>query len=159
MKSRHQKVQLPFKEGTWFAVPLAQSGYALGRVGRHSPEGDVILGYFFGPKRRRVPTLDEVEHLEPNEAVAVFCSSELGIMDGTWPIIGNSRRWERERWPIPGFVRRDPISRTAWRVIYSESDPSTVVAEERIPYEAVGLQPDRYSGHKAAEIHLSRILG
>jgi len=158
MKAASSKELLPFSEGTWFAVPLRVAGYAVGRVARHSPTGDVILAYFFGPKREAVPNLDEIEHLEPANAIKALRVSELGLLDGSWLIIGDSLRWERERWPIPAFIRKDPLSQTAWRVTYSDNDPNSVPSEVRIPYETTGLEPDRYSGHKAAEIHVSKVL-
>jgi len=158
MKKRRPTGKLPYKEGTWFAVPLRQGGYAVGRVARHAPEGKIILVYLFGPKRERVPTLDELDHLEPHEAVKVIQAGDLGLLDGTWPIIGDSSCWERERWRIPAFIRRDDLSRTAWRVIYADDDPNTVVTEERTPYETTELEPNSLHGHKAAEIYLSQVL-
>lgn len=156
-KPRHEEA-LPFKEGTWIAVPLRHGGYAVGRVARYTPKGEIILTYFFGPKRERVPTLDEIEHLKPREAIKVIRVSALGLLDGSWPIIGDSAQWEREKWPIPAFIRRDPLSRTAWRVVYADDDPNSVPSEVRIPYETAGLEPDRLSGGKAAEVRLSKIL-
>jgi hypothetical protein len=158
MKKRRHTEKLSYKEGTWFAVPLRQGGYAVGRVARHTPEGEIILAYFFGPKRERVPTLDEIDRLEPHEAVKVIRIGGLGLIDGSWPIIGDSTRWERQRWPIPAFIRREDPSRTAWRVVYCDDDPNSVPTEERIPYETTGLESDRLSGHKAAEIRLSQLL-
>ncbi len=114
MRNCPRKEALPFKEGTWFAVPLQDSGYAVGRVARLSPDGAVILAYFFGPKRKSVPTLGEIEQLQPTDSVAALRASELGLLDGRWPIIGDSESWDRNRWPIPAFVRRDPLSATAW---------------------------------------------
>jgi hypothetical protein len=141
----------------------------VGRVARLAPQGDVILAYFFGPRRKLVPKLDEIEHLEPSEAFKVIRVSELGLVDGRWPIIGDSSRWERERWPIPAFIRREPMIRAslrgatitpkAWRVVYSEDDPNSVPAESCIAYETDGLEPDRLYGHRAAEVYLSQILG
>ncbi len=158
MKRRCPTEKLPYKEGTWFAVPLRQGGYAIGCVARHTPEGEIILAYLFGPKRERIPTLDEIDHLEPHEAVKVIRVGGLGLIDGSWPVIGDSPHWERERWPIPAFIRRDDLSRTAWRVIYSDDDPNSIPSEQRIPYETTGLEPDSLHGHRAAEIYLSQIL-
>lgn len=158
MKKRREPEKLPYKEGTWFAVPLRQGGYAVGRVARHTPKGEIILAYFFGPKRERVPTLEEIDRLEPAEAIKVMRVGYLGLLDGSWPVIGDSPRWERERWPIPAFIRKDDLSRTAWRVIYSDDDPNTVVSEQRIPYEAAGLEKDSLLGDKAVEAVLSQIL-
>jgi hypothetical protein len=50
------------------------------------------------------------------------------------------------------------LSKTAWLVTYSDDDPNTVVSEERIPYETTGMAPDSLSGHKAAEVQLTRLL-
>ncbi len=158
MKRRRPTGKVPYKEGTWFALRLRQGGYAVGRVARHAPEGMIILAYLFGPKRERVPTLDEVDHLEPHEAVKVVRAGDLGLLDGSWPVIGDSPRWERERWPMPAFIRKDDLSRTAWRVIYSEDDPNTVVAEERIPYETAELECAGLYGAKAVEAVLSQVL-
>jgi hypothetical protein len=158
MKKRRPPKKLPYKEGTWFAVPLRQGGYAVGRVARHTPEGEIILAYLFGPKRERVPTLDEVEHLEPHEAVKAIHVGYLGLLDGSWPVIGDSPRWERERWPMPAFIRKDDLSRTAWRVIYSDDDPNSVVSEQRIPYETAELESAGLYGAKAVEAVLSQLL-
>lgn len=38
-----------YREGSRFAVPLRQGGYAVGLVARVNPRG-VLLGYFFGPR-------------------------------------------------------------------------------------------------------------
>src|SRR5262245_42361437 len=123
MKTRWSKRKLPFQEGTWFGIPMQRGGYGVGRVARLSPKGDVRLGYFFGPKHQRLPKLTQVEALEPRDAVKVIQTSELGLLDGTWPIIGASPVWDREKWPIPPFIRRDPLSERAWRVIYADDNP------------------------------------
>jgi len=158
MKKRRQKETLPFMEGTWFAIPLRQSGYAIGRVARQTRNGEIILAYLFAPKWKHVPAVDEIGCLQPEDAVKVLMVGGLGLIDGTWPVIGDSSSWDRERWPIPAFVRRDDLSRTAWRVVYSDDDPNRIVVEERIPYETTELEPNSLYGHKAAESYLSQIL-
>lgn len=105
-----------------------------------------------------MPTLDEIDRLEPHEAITVMRVGYLGLLDGSWPIIGDSPGWEREKWPIPAFIRKDDLSRTAWRVTYSDDDPSAVVAEERIPYDSTGLERDSLAGDKAAEVHLTQLI-
>jgi hypothetical protein len=149
------EADLTFKEGTWFAVPLSRKSFAVGRVARLSREGVIILAYIFRPARNALATLAEVEHLEPCEACKIFRMSGIGLIDRSWPIIGDSARWERDRWPIPDFSRKDELTRTAWRVAYSDYDPSVVVSEQRIPPEKTGLERDCLLGHKAAEIVLS----
>jgi hypothetical protein len=72
-----------YREGDWFAVPLRAGGFAAVIVARAMPgrEG-VLLGYFFGPRRDRVPTLDELSALSASDAVLVERFGDLGILDG-----------------------------------------------------------------------------
>ena len=83
---------------------------------------------------------------------------ELQVYIRNGKLIGDSSVWERERWSIPAFIRKDDLSRTAWKVIYSDDNPNKVIAEECVPYDSTNLEPDRLSGHRAAEIHLTRLL-
>jgi hypothetical protein len=153
------KKQLPYKEGTWFAVPLKKGGYAAGRVARHSPKGCVVLAYLFGPKREDVPSLDEVAHLRPDEAISVEMVGDLGLINGSWPIIGNSAHWNRGGWPVPVFIRRvDVLVKSAWRVQYSDDDPNVVLSEERIPYDPTLPNTDGLSGSGAVENWLTHVL-
>ena len=158
MKKRSRTGKLPYKEGTWFAVPLEQGGYGVGRVARHAPHGKIILAYLFGARRDHVPTLDELDQLEPHQAVKVRRSSDLGLVDGSWPVISDSPRWERDRWPIPPCIRKDELSGTAWKVTYSDSDLSEVESEQRIPYETTGMETAGFSGSGAVEYVLSELL-
>jgi len=94
--------KLPYKEGTWFAVPLRGGGYATGLVARHIPgEGKIVLAYFFGPKRQTIPSMEELEGLTPDMAIKVIRVGDLGLFEGSWPIVGDSPKWQRERWPMP----------------------------------------------------------
>src|SRR5487761_1007991 len=120
-------MKLPYKEGTWFAVPLEKGGFGVGCVARHSPKGVTVLGYFFGPKRDDIPTYDEVCSLQPDRSVLVRIVGDLGLIDGTWPIISDSTAWNRHNWPVPAFSRQDELTKTAWLVRYSDDDPEVLV--------------------------------
>lgn len=157
MKKQPKNEELPYKEGTWFAIPLRQGGFAAGRVARHSGNG-CILAYFFSPKRETIPTLEELENLTPDSAIKVLRAGDLGIIEGSWPIVGDSPQWERDKWPIPAFIRRDDIGKVAWRVLYADDNPLQVISEQRIPYDSTGYERDALSGAGAAEAHVSRML-
>lgn len=148
---------LPYSEGTVFAVPLRNGGFARGIVARAAPEGAVLFGYFFGPK---LPSLNEadVAGVEPDCAIAQLIFGDLGLINGEWQIIGHLSEWHRETWGMPDFVRRDPIGKRAWRVRRSDSDPSKVDFEEPIDFDA-NLPPNISSGYGAVELKLTTILG
>src|SRR2546427_613319 len=101
---------LPYSEGTVFFVPLRKGGYARGVVARASREGKVLLGYFFGP---RLPSADVTEcgDLDPAKAILRLRFGDLGLINGEWPIRGRVPGWDRSRWPMPHFVRKDPLGR------------------------------------------------
>jgi hypothetical protein len=151
-------MKLCYKEGTWFAVPLQPMGYAVGRVARHAKKGVMILAYFFGPRRNQVPALHDLNALQPHNAIQIWRVGDPGLVEKTWPIIGDLPVWERDRWRTPLFIRKVDVGRTAWCVTRSDDDPSKVLKEERIPYDTSGVQSDTFYGHKAAELALSHIL-
>src|SRR2546427_9568860 len=109
--------RLTYREGMWFAVPLRNGGYAVGIVARKAKRG-VLLGYFFGPRRQAVPVLEEVERLKPNDAILVKVFGDLGLLDGSWPIIGLASSWDRGRWPMAVFGRVEEFTGRSLRVEY-----------------------------------------
>lgn len=129
-------MKLPYCKRTWFGVPLRQGGFAAGVVARVTTEGKVILCCFFGPRQAVVPELAELDRLRPREAVRVVRVGDLALIRGEWPIIGKTISWKRSDWPVPPFVRRDDLSRKAWRVQYSDADPNAIDHEEPEQYES-----------------------
>lgn len=150
-----------YAEGDWFGVPLDGGGWAVGLLAR-SPRGDPGgLGYFFGPRAEELPKLAELERLRPAEAVLIRIFGDIGLLDGTWPVIGRVLGWEREEWPMPVFVYKDPLLEdTWWRRFYDPDDPGGLwVRQERIgPGGPVDGPYDGASGSRALEIRLSRLL-
>lgn len=151
-------MSLPYREGTWFAVPLPSGGFASGVVARSTADGQVVLCYFFGPRRRALPRIADLESSRPSEAVVVLRVGDLGLINGEWRVIGNSSTWRRDEWPIPNFMRADPLSGRAWRVEYSDTDPNEVVREVPIARGGAELQRDSVSGYGAAARRVDALL-
>ena len=150
---------IPYSEGAWFAVPLEKGGYGVGIVARCKPKAALVVGYFFGPKRERVPCLSDLEGLTADDAVAVKRVDDLGITSGRWPIIGASADWDRAAWPMPVFTRTGVLTKEAvWRVRYSENDPEVEVSKERIPYDPSLPDNAGHCGVQFLELVLSDIL-
>ncbi len=151
--------KLPYKEGTWFAIPLRQGGYAVGLVARHVPRvGRIILAYLFGPKRETIPSIEELENLTSDMAIKKAHVGDLHLIEGRWPIIGDSPNWRRERWPSPFFLRKEDLGKVAWRVEYDDDNPNRVISERRVPYDSTEYEGDGLYGAGAAEIVVSRML-
>ena len=151
--------RLPYCEGTWFAVPLVGGGFGVGVVARMVARGRIILVYLFGPKRAAVPALKDVEKLAAGDAVLKLRVGDLALIRAEWPIIGHSECWRRSEWPMPVFIRREPLARRrVWLVYYSDDDPSTPVAEEPAPHDIAGLVEDGLAGAGFAESILTETL-
>lgn len=148
--------EINYSEGSVFLVPLRDGGYARGVVARMAPEGKVLLGYFFGPRlaSTRDGTLDG---LVPGEAILCIRFGDLGLINGEWPIVGKIPNWERSKWPMPMFVRRDDLSRKAWLVRYSNDDPNEIEEEFRTDFDSK-LGIDSLAGYGYVEIKLTRLL-
>ena len=145
-------------EGTWFAVPLREGGFATAVIARSSARGGVLLAYFFGKIWQELPQLNELKALEsPSSAVRILRVGDLGLIEGKWPILGRDPEWRRGDWPVPLFVRKEELSRRAWIVHYSDEDPNVVKSETPTNYDA-DLERDRLSGAGAVEIVLTNLL-
>ena len=151
-------MKLPYEEGSVFAMPLRNAGFARGVVARAPRRGKILLGYFFGP---RLETSEEAmfDDLHPNLAMARIRFGDLGLFEGRWLIIGKVPNWNRADWPIPDFVRRDPISKKAWLVRYVNDDPLRSVSELLSNYDDMQLlDSDGLFGSGAAEAKISKLL-
>jgi hypothetical protein len=83
--------KINYREGDWFAVPLRDGDYAVGVVARVDGSGGV-LGYFFGPRRAEVPSLLEVENLDPDQALRVLRFGDLGLIENECRSSDGARR-------------------------------------------------------------------
>jgi len=149
--------KLPYIESSVFAVPLPDGGYARGVVARSNKKGKILLGYFFGP---RLASTNEVTMNDINPGKSILCVlfGDLGLINGEWPIVGTVPYWERSKWPMPDFVRRDELSKQAWLVRYSDDDPTQIETEHPTDYDSK-LGRDSLSGYGAVEIKLAKLLG
>jgi hypothetical protein len=152
-----EEMSLPYSEGSVFLVPLRKGGYARGVVTRSGDEGKVLLGYFFGPK---LTSRNEaaLEDLDPANAILRVMFGDLGLINGEWRVVGMLPNWNRSKWPMPDFVRRDELSRRAWLVRYSDDDPNRKELEYPTHFDSK-LQRDSLYGYGAVEIALTKLLG
>jgi hypothetical protein len=156
---------LPYREGDWFAVPLRDGGWAVGRVARMPPppkRGIHLLGYFFGPRREGVPTLDEVAGLAPEGAISVERFSDLGLVEGRWPVIGGAGpEWagERDRWSMPAFGFHDDTLGRYFRREYGDDPRQPMLRQVRTTPEAYARLPrDGFAFVGAVEIRLTHLI-
>jgi hypothetical protein len=151
-------MKLPYNEGSILLVPLVNGGgYACGVIARSTQAGKVIFGYFFGPRLASVVDLPS-EEIDPSMAIFWARFGDLGLINHKWPVVGTVRNWNRNKWPMPDFVRRDPLGKLKPRLVkYADDDPNRWLDERPIDSD-VGLQPDSLYGYAAVEIALSKLL-
>ncbi len=118
-----------YREGDWFAVPLARGGYAAGLVARRPRRGTVLLGYFFGPPREAVPTMAELAGLKAENVQLVCRLKDAALHRGAWRVLGRRERWRRKDWPMPAFHRREGLSGRGIRIEYDGDSLTTPVRE------------------------------
>ena len=151
-------MKLPYSEGSVFLVPLRNGGYARGVVARATPKGKGLFGYFFGP-RLVSPDNAVFDDLDPAKAVLQVRFGDLGLINGEWSIVGTLPDWDRSKWAMPDFVRRDPLGkRKPVLVRYSDTDPMRRETEYPLDDDS-GLATDSLSGYGAVELRLTKLLG
>ncbi len=147
----------PYKEGDVFAVPLRTGGYAIGVIARVSADkSGGLLGYFYEKKFESVPSMDSIGSLNPDKAVRVLKFGDLSLLKKEWPVIGSVPRWERKNWPLPAFVRKDDLSKKAWRIHYSDDNIHEVIGEYPEPFDS-SLERDALFGAGAIELLLTKL--
>ena len=149
-----------YGEGDWFAVPLQEGGFASGIIARATPRREgILIGYFFGPRRAVIPALGDLASLKASDAVLVRRFGDLGLLRGTWPLIGKPEDWKREAWPTPVFGRFEELTGRSFEVIYDDNDPNKLIREEIIGrYDLLGLAKDGLLGAGAVEVVLTGLL-
>jgi hypothetical protein len=147
-----------YGEGDWFGIPLRTGGFGLGLIARASSSG-ILLGYFFGPRSWQQPTKDGSTGLTKEDAVLTARFGDLNLKQGEWPIIGKDTNWDRDKWPVPIFIRPEQLSGRTYRVFYGDDELGRP-AEERLilPDASIGGPPDLLYGAGAVEKTLTRLL-
>lgn len=148
-----------YVNGTWFSIPLPSGGLACGVVARSKARAPVALGYFFGPRRDHPATITEVAGYSPIDAVLVKRFGDLGLMDGSWPVIGRSESWETADWPNPVFEMEDPLRDNLWwRLTYADTDPMQELTRTSSRTSDPRLPRSGSSNKGAIEAVLDRLL-
>ena len=153
-----QKTKPLYQEGDWFAIPIEDGEYAVGLIARmkNGRGTKSIFGYFFGPRRNKIPKLDELTELLPEHNIDMCRFGDLGLHEGSWPVIGRFNDWDRSKWPMPPFLRTQLVSGITFKVTYDDTDPGSRISEtECDPKEASKYPKDGLSGSGAVEKYLA----
>jgi hypothetical protein len=125
-----------------------------------APRGRVLVGYFFGPRRDELPSLEDVRGLRREDAVLVQRFGDLYLVEDKWPILGRDESWHRESWPMPTFGRYVEMDGKAWSVEYQDDNPNSIPREARISPEAAERLPNNaLLGAGVVEAKLTKQLG
>jgi hypothetical protein len=144
------------------AVPLNDGGYGLGLAARTSKTA-AILGYFFSNRFDTPPKLEDMAIPTHDEVILVVHFGNVGLMQGSWSVIGQMPGWRREDWPMPAFGRKQlgfGIGPDLYlRVRYDDDDPAAPLGETRISREEYERLPqDGAAGSGWIEDRLSELL-
>lgn len=132
--------------------------FVLGLIARIAPGGKILVAYLFRDLLTRVPAESKIP--APDGVLLVARIGDLGLIQGRWPVVKRIGRWDRKRWPLPAFGRREPLSDRAWRVAYRDDNPNSRPKETLVTTgEAEALPPDGVYGHIALERLLAHKLG
>jgi hypothetical protein len=152
------KKSIVYSEGDWFLVPLITGDFAIGVIARMDSKG-IVFGYFFGPKRNNIPSEEEIKNLSPSTSILITRFGDLGLLKGSWPIISQTKAWNRANWPFTSFVRVDSLSGKVKRIEYDEERIGRQINETVTTMEKVlNLPKDSIHGSKALEKVLTRLL-
>jgi hypothetical protein len=149
-----------YREGDWFAAPLRDGRYVLGRIARHYR--GTVFGYFFAPPFVHVPTLDDTRGRRAEESFTQMLFSHLGLRDGEWPVLGLAGDRDRDAWPLVEFEWRLEIPGRAdklYAVRVEEENLNRRASVTEVDISEAGKRPsESLSGSGAAVVHLEQAL-
>lgn len=119
----------PYREGQFFLVPLQRGLQCVGLIARVPPRGGVLLGYFFGPRRKEPPPPEALASLTAEHAAFVCRFKDVRLYRGEWRLLCAYEPWRRSDWPLPAFHRHDGVENRDWRVEYADDNLVTPVRE------------------------------
>lgn len=147
--------KLPYREGTCFVFPLRDVGCARGVIARMDGRGRIFC-YFFSPRLSSIEAA-RIDDLRPQKAILMGEVGDLGLLEGTWIVIGQVALWNREEWPVPPLIRFDKKADRAWLSHYD--DKLHCIRDEEVDPSLIGQYPeDGTMGYVAAEIAVTRLL-
>lgn len=155
---------MKYNEGDWIAIPLTGGLYGIGIIARmkRGRGAKAIFGYFFDVLFDGPPTKEDAYALNFLLTDSVYCCrfGDLGLHEGTWKVVGPSKKWRREDWPMPSFIRRDIINKSlCQKITYSDDDPHKHILEEPFNCESIeNLPRDGLNGAGAVEKVLTKLL-
>lgn len=151
---------LPYKEGDFFAVPLNTGGYGIGIAVCLDAKGGVVGRFFDGIHETPPPLIDLIE-LTEDDSVHVEHFHHLGLIDGSWIVIGQHPTWDSYDWPIPKFGWFQPFEvKPGGRAYEMELDESLkTVRQKEVSIEHFETLPyENVSGSTATELILTTVL-
>jgi len=142
-----------YREGSIVMVPLRTTGFAPGVIARRG-ESPILFGYFF---HQRLPDPSmPTEPLAPASASRLMRFADLGLVNGSWHVVGQVAEWNRDDWPMPDFQQVGRDASVGLRLRFSEDDPIHELSREAATMDALaGLPYGGSYGSGAVEIVLT----
>lgn len=145
-----------YGEGDWFALPLKEGGFALGLIARMN--GPILFGYFFGPRRPTLPTLNDAAELEASGAIECKFFGDLDLLNREWKVLGPLPNWDRSRWPLSSFAHKDAVSGRYYVRTYDENTLDFLSERPATQDEVSGLPADGLAGSGAVVSWISKLI-
>lgn len=148
-----------YSEGDWFLVPLGNRA-VVGLIARAPEHSKVLLAYLFKYSNTDNEHSQYCQRLRAQDALSIEILGNLFLHNKKWPVVCHGENWHRRDWPMPQFVREEPISDRTWLVECSDDDPLKVVSEERLlESDQSGDRPVyRIAGAGAVEARLRSLI-
>ncbi len=148
-----------YEEGSCFAVPLRDGGFARGVITCWNGD-NILAGYFFGPRIASLEDLEVDESMVPGLEMLIARFGNIGLKNKSWPMIGQVPHWNRNDWKLPRFLKIDNSSNECRLRTYDNTTLEFISEEVFSLHE---INPENFHrsgllGHGAVEIILTKQL-
>lgn len=144
-------------EGDVYEIPLDSGGISVGVAARVPKRSNAILSYFFDLRTYEHRRERYIDNIKPENAILILRHSNMDLKNGSWPIVGRIKPWNREEWPIPIFIRRPLMLNHSLKIRYEDNDLYTESEAIKCDRNADGPD-DALFGSRAVSLLLSHKL-
>ncbi len=165
MIPKQKRATAQLQPGTWFALPLPSSGYALGLIARR-PASRIpkrIFCYFFGPRVRCLNDFKVPVVREPDERIFFARTNDRAFKENRWLVLDHIEPFDKNYWPMPPFrsgaVGGGPNYLRRRYLRTYDDDLRRCESEKLVVVESLQDYPQDISfGHLAMESAVDRVL-
>ena len=142
------------KSGYIFVVKI-ENYFVAGLIARVSK--NIALLYFYNKRFKKEPAKNDF-YISDYKVCYISRASTLGLKNGAWKILFPLDEFDKSKWEIPVFIRKDVLDKSLRKIYYDENLKEVNDQYVKKGENVKGLPEDGLAGYVYVENVLEKIF-